>query len=415
VRLNEQLAPEAEREKKPLMKRTRRELRRIALKLPGVRSLFKGITDELIRSQHDHERSVAHAEELLSRLRAHAEELLSRLRVSELRRELAEQLAELKVQQCASLEARYGASEALWRADIESRAARLPATAADIEYSNARVLGELTMLTAELATFRRLFASGKSSESAGLNYRLCSLYLDLLERAVSGQLYDDPSITPGAVGVYDPQVRMIGRDWPSRAPTMIGIARLRNIRALAEDIIENAVEGEFLEAGVWRGGACIYMRGILAGYGIRDRKVFVADSFAGLPMPQPDLYPADLGDRHHKQAELVVPLAEVKNNFDKFGLLDEQVVFLPGWFKDTLPSAPLERLALLRLDGDMYGSTMETLTSLYPKVSVGGYVIIDDFILGPCRKAVEDFRRAAGCSEKMHDVDGSAVFWQKAA
>jgi hypothetical protein len=411
VRLNEQFAPEAEREIKPPMKRTRRELRRIALKLPVLRSLFKGITDELIRSQHDHQRSVAHAEELLSRLR-----------VSELRRELAERLAELKVQQCASLEARYGASEALWRADqalwradIESRAARLPATAADTEYSNARVLGELTMLTAELAILRRLFASGKSSESAGLNYRLRSLYLDLLERAVSGQLYDDPSITPGAVGVYDPQVRMIGRDWPSRAPTMIGIAKLRNIRALAEAIIENAVEGDFLEAGVWRGGACIYMRGILAGYGIRDRKVFVVDSFAGLPMPQPDLYPADLGDRHHTQAELVVPLTEMKNNFDKFGLLDEQVVFLPGWFRDTLPSAPLERLALLRLDGDMYGSTKETLTSLYPKVSVGGYVIIDDFILGPCRKAVEDFRRAAGCSEKMHDVDGAAVFWQKEA
>jgi O-methyltransferase len=190
---------------------------------------------------------------------------------------------------------------------------------------------------------------------------------------------------------------------------------LRNIRMLTASIVEKAIEGDFLEAGVWRGGACIYMRGLLAAYGINDRKVFAADSFAGLPPPQSELYPADVGDQHYLQPELAASLDEVKANFARFGLLDDQVVFLPGWFKDTLPTAPVKRLALLRLDGDMYGSTIETLTSLYPKVSAGGYVIIDDYILGPCRKAVEDFRRDYGCSESLRDIDGAGVFWQKQA
>ena len=465
VLLNEHFPPTAESGKKTLTK-IRREVRRIALKVPVLGPRARARSEELIKLRQAYERSLAEAEELRTRLRrdreqsvaeaeelrtrlrhdheqsvaeaedykrslaeaeetrtrlrhdyersvAHAEDLRTRLRDSELRREQSEQLAELKVQHYADLEARYAASEALWRADLESRSARPAATAADIENSQARLLGGLAMMTAEMATLRRLFASEKSDAGAESVFRLRSLYLDLLEDAVSGRLFEDPSITPGFVGVYDPQVRMIGRDWPARAPTMIGIARLRNIRALAEAIIENGIEGDFLEAGVWRGGACIYMRGILAAHGIRDRKVFVADSFAGLPPPKPDLYPADLGDRHHEQAELVVPLEEVEKNFAKFGLLDEQVVFLPGWFKDTLPSAPVERLALLRLDGDMYGSTMETLNALYSKVTLGGYVIIDDFILGPCRKAVEDFRSAIGCSDQICEVDGAAVFWQK--
>ena len=114
-----------------------------------------------------------------------------------------------------------------------------------------------------------------------------------------------------------------------------------------------------------RGRLCIYMRGILAAHAVKNRTVWVADSFAGLPKPDETLYPADKGDTHHIFDELSVSLDEVKDNFQRFGLLDEQVAFLPGWFKDTLPQAPIDQLAVLRLDGDMYGSTIETLQALY--------------------------------------------------
>jgi predicted O-methyltransferase YrrM len=84
---------------------------------------------------------------------------------------------------------------------------------------------------------------------------------------------------------------------------------------------------------------------------------------------------------------LAVSREDVERNFAKYGLLDDRVVFLQGWFKDTLPSAPIGKIALLRLDGDMYESTMDALQNLYPKLSPGGYCIIDDFF-GPCRLAV---------------------------
>jgi O-methyltransferase len=365
----------------------------LRIQLQGDRDRLQGHCDRL---QSDYERSAAHAEDLRTRLQD-----------AELRSE--------RVAWLAGQAERRAETETLRRAELEAKIANPPASAMDLQYANARLLGHLSILSAELTGLRRIINSAQSEEGGQVNGRLRIMYLDLLEAAVSGSLYDDPSITPGAVGTFDPQLRMIGFDWPSRAPTMIGTARLRNIRTLTERILEDAIEGDFLEAGVWRGGACIYMRGLFAAYGISDRKVFAADSFAGLPPPESELYPADAGDQHHLQPELAASLDEVKANFARFGLLDEQVIFLPGWFKDTLPTAPVERLALLRLDGDMYGSTMETLTALYSKVSPGGYIIIDDYILGPCRQAVEDFRRDHGCSESLQDIDGAGVFWQKQA
>jgi O-methyltransferase len=122
------------------------------------------------------------------------------------------------------------------------------------------------------------------------------------------------------------------------------------------------------------------MRAVLAAYGIENRKVFVADSFEGLPRPD-ERYPADRGDKHHLNTYLAVSLDEVKNNFRKYSLLDDKVVFLEGWFKNTLPTAPIEKLSVLRLDGDVYGSTLEALLNLYPRLSMGGFCIIDDYNL----------------------------------
>jgi len=112
--------------------------------------------------------------------------------------------------------------------------------------------------------------------------------------------------------------------------------------------------------------------------------------------------------------QLVVPLETVKANFAAYGLLDEQVRFLAGWFRDTLPAAPVKALAVLRLDGDLYESTILALESLYPKVSRGGFVIVDDYGAIPaCRKAVDRYRSDYGITETLHVVDWTGVFWRR--
>jgi O-methyltransferase len=212
---------------------------------------------------------------------------------------------------------------------------------------------------------------------------------------------------------YDPVARQKGLDWPLLAETMIGLQRLDNLQACVEDVISNNVPGDLIETGVWRGGATIFMRAILKAYGVADRNVWVADSFEGLPPPDAEKYPADYGDVHHKATFLRISLEQVKGNFKKYNLLDDQVRFLKGWFRDTLPGAPIDRLAVMRLDGDMYESTMDALTALYPKLSVKGYVIIDDYILEGCRRAVHDFRVARGITDEIKDIDGTGVYWQR--
>lgn len=212
---------------------------------------------------------------------------------------------------------------------------------------------------------------------------------------------------------FDPAKRASGLDWPPLADTMIGLKRLDNLQMCIENVIHNNIPGDLIETGVWRGGASIFSRAVLKAYGVTDRTVWVADSFEGLPAPDPDNYPQDIGDTHHEIKFLAVSCEQVKANFAKYGLLDEQVKFLKGWFKDTLPGAPIERLAVMRLDGDMYESTMDALINLYPKLSVGGYVIIDDYTLKGCYQAVHDFRSTYGITDEIIDIDGSGAYWQR--
>ena len=197
---------------------------------------------------------------------------------------------------------------------------------------------------------------------------------------------------------------------------MIGRKRLDNIEFCVKDVLGRGVQGDLIETGVWRGGAVIFMRAILNAYGVTDRSVWAADSFEGLPRPNAKKYAADARDKFHTHSELAVSLDEVRENFRRYGLLDGQVQFLKGWFRDTLPTAPIERLAVMRLDGDMYESTMDALVHLYPKLSVGGYVIIDDYdALPACKEAVHDYRRSQNITEEMQPIDWAAVYWRRSS
>jgi O-methyltransferase len=207
-----------------------------------------------------------------------------------------------------------------------------------------------------------------------------------------------------------------GRDWPPEAETMVGLKRLNNVQECLTDVLRSGVPGDILETGVWRGGCCIFMKAILVSYGDSTRNVWLADSFAGLPKPNAAEYPADGGDTHWTKSEvLAVPVEAVKENFRRYELLDDRVKFLKGWFKDTMPTAPIGKLAILRLDGDMYESTIQVLDAVYSKLSVGGYAIIDDYALAGCKAAVDDFRKAHGINDPISQVDWSGAYWKRSS
>lgn len=246
-----------------------------------------------------------------------------------------------------------------------------------------------------------------------------TLYLDLLINVVTNMIYGDPWTNPinaPSLHPFDPELRREGRDhWPTVAHTMIGVRRLEHVRELGQRVIDEAVPGHFIETGVWRGGCCILMRGLLAANGVMDRQVYVADSFAGLPPPRPERFPQDEGLNLHLYPELAVSLDEVKGNFARYGLLDDQVVFVQGLFQDSLPALEAGPFALMRLDGDLYESTYAALDALYPKLSPGGFVILDDFqLIAACRQAVLDYRARHHIEAVIHKPDWNSAWWQKA-
>jgi O-methyltransferase len=240
------------------------------------------------------------------------------------------------------------------------------------------------------------------------------LYLDLMAKALTGMIYGDPPIAVFGWKKFNPLDRERGTDWPSQAYSMVGQKRMNNFRVLIERVIKERVSGDIIETGVWRGGACIMARAVLKAYGVTDRKVILADSFEGLPPPNGKTYPADKGATWHKMAPLAVSLEHVQENFKKFDFIDDQVVFLKGWFKDTMPLVKSKEIAVLRLDGDMYESTITVLDALFDKVTRGGWVIVDDYDWVPaCKQAVTDFLLRRKLSPEILPIDGVGVYFQK--
>lgn len=269
---------------------------------------------------------------------------------------------------------------------------------------------------------------------------LTTQYLDLLKKVLTGHLYDeaawlllDPARKPKSAyervrqtilralkrkslylvkqRAFDPKQFDEGLQWPLIGYTMVGLRRLDNLQDCIERVLEHDVAGDFVECGVWRGGAAMFAKAVLNLHGAADRTVWLADSFAGMPTPTAkDIGDPDLSD----SSFLAVSLDTVQANFRRFALLDERVKFIKGWFCDTLPTAPIERIAILRLDGDHYSSTMDALTALYDKVSVGGFVIIDDYHSFPtCSSAVHQFFADRKINPDLTPIDSHAVYWRK--
>lgn len=258
-----------------------------------------------------------------------------------------------------------------------------------------------------------------------------NMYLELLKKVLTASVYEESawkikekrsgwmrhffrflrkkSVLIIKVRPFDRDRRINGNDWPMFGFTMTGHKRLDALQFCIENVLTNNVAGDLVETGVWRGGSSIFMQAILKVYGVSDRKIWLADSFEGMPVPKSE---ADGWD-YSQSDYLNVSLEQVKKNFAKFDLLDDNLVFLKGWFCDTLPQAPIEKISVLRLDGDLYSSTMDSLTNLYHKVSKGGFVIVDDYYSWPaCQQAVTDYLNVKSLRVNIVPIDGDGAYWQ---
>ena len=195
------------------------------------------------------------------------------------------------------------------------------------------------------------------------------------------------------------------------AESMLGTRQFDLMQRCIVDVLDKNIPGDLLEAGVWRGGMTVFMRAVLKAYACDDRRVWVVDSFAGLPPidGQKESFAWKIGD-------MAVSLDDVRGNFARYSLLDDQVKFLKGFFSDSLPKAPIGPLAILRIDADLYTSTLDALRNLYSKLSPGGYAIFDDYQnLPDCQRAIDEFRSEFGITEEIHNIDERAVYWQRRA
>ena len=249
-------------------------------------------------------------------------------------------------------------------------------------------------------------ARSGTEQSESMNAMLVERYLDLVEATVLNSIYQ-----PG-------EHLESGQAWPKEALTMIGRKRLRQVREAAADVLRRGVPGDFIETGVWRGGAVIMMRAALDARGAWDRKVWAADSFRGIPAPDLEHYPADAAHEGMQHLDILTQntRAHLETHLAQFSMLDHRTQILEGWFKDTLPGLPAEtKFAVVRLDGDLYQSTWEGLSYLYPKLSPGGYLIVDDMSWEGCAAAVQEYRRQNGIADPMIPIDWTGEYWIKGA
>lgn len=193
------------------------------------------------------------------------------------------------------------------------------------------------------------------------------------------------------------------------AETMLGLRQLEHMQHCIAEVLSRNIPGDFLEAGVWRGGMSIFMRACLKAFDDEIRKLYVVDSFAGLPEINRQIETFDWN-----KEDMAVSLETVKNNFARYSLLDDRVIFVKGYFSETLPHVSIGQLSILRVDADLYQSTMDVLRNLYHKLSPGGYAIFDDYRnLPDCRRAIDEFRRERNIAEEIQSIDRHAVCWQK--
>lgn len=232
-------------------------------------------------------------------------------------------------------------------------------------------------------------------------------YIELMKKIILNSIYEDgPWITDGST-------------FPKgKALTMIGTRRLNNLQMLIKTVIKDNITGDIIEAGCWRGGAMMFARTILNAYNQMNRSVFMCDSFSGIPQMEDSKYAQDkaahtLGILNYNPVENVYAMLKKLN-------LENGTIVVKGYFNETLHKIHAKSFSIIRLDGDTYISTIQSISALYPKLSVGGYIIIDDY-LGwiSCKQAITDYRKQHNIDEEIIEVFHEkgewkiGVYWKK--
>lgn len=239
-------------------------------------------------------------------------------------------------------------------------------------------------------------------------------YLDLITKVLCGTICNNPGQMEETTSTVADTPRAHRQSCPLHAHSMMSFKQLHDVRLLMESVLGNNIPGDVIETGVWRGGASIMMRAVLGAYDVTDRNVYVTDLFEKPPHPEERECPADADSRSHEYAEIAVPLETVREHFAACGLLDKQVVFVKGCFRNTLSSLAIDKLSLVCLNSSTYGSAMDSLIHLYDKLSDNGYVIVNSYHISlPCKQAVHDFCMARHITPRMEEIDGAGVYWQK--
>lgn len=228
-----------------------------------------------------------------------------------------------------------------------------------------------------------------------------SYYLDLLEKTLLDAVYRP----------FDPR-----NGFQPYAYSMISPERMRDVRMACETVIRENIHGAFVETGICRGGALMMMQGVNRDFYHDNcnhyfRPVFGFDSFNGVPRPYME---QDKGLNLFTFPELAVSKAQVEKNFRNLDLWGDNVRLVEGWFKDSLPVTDTGPIAVLRLDGDLASSTLEAFENLYPRLSIGGFVLVDDYNDIPqCKWATDKYRQEHGITEDIVESDWTGIYWRK--
>ncbi len=181
-------------------------------------------------------------------------------------------------------------------------------------------------------------------------------------------------------------------------------------------MIENGIEGDFVECGVWKGGSMLAVAETLQKLNDQSRSLHLFDTFAGMTEPsdvdvaytgKPSLGRfRRLNGRSNGSDWCNAPLEEVRDVLHQSGYPEEKIKFVKGKVEDTIPDDAPERIGLLRLDTDWYESTRHELVHLFPRLSPGGVLIIDDYghWMG-ARKAVDEYLDQNGITLFLNRID----------
>jgi O-methyltransferase len=187
---------------------------------------------------------------------------------------------------------------------------------------------------------------------------------------------------------------------PQQNRTKAPFERMQTVFSACKDVIENNVNGDLVEAGVWKGGLSATM-GHLCELENKDRKVWAFDSFEGMSAPDPA---KDLLDSESSAGACFIDSVQLHNFdledfkstcFDMVGIQKNTINICKGWVNNTIPMFvdQIKEIAILRIDLDWYEPTKEILENLYPKVVNGGYIICDDYgCWRGARLAIDEYR-----------------------